>query len=288
MERLGSTVLLDPAPSNKDETTTGNLHVINGIDVATALVPEEEERQFEVTRTCARETENRNQLRLWTARIPVFSKPSTSSKQERVRRSTQKKCGKEKPNKCKSSMSLKSKRKLSSRRFERHQERKYGQNGWKHEKDPNKPWYESSGLSPRGSSTQSKSRTKCTKRCGWSSGYFEPHPRQRSLQRVHLANASFADLKVQRNRDTISFYVVTPKDLRRKRKIWSLLKNRCGTRDMGQISICDVCGGKSQRTLSSERRTGAVVVLESNVEDVQCSLVGWLHSRHCRCQSKRP
>ena len=123
-------------------------------------------------------------------------------------------------------MSSKSKRKLSSRRFERHQETR---------KDPNKPWYESSGLSPRESSTQSKSRTKCTKRCGWSSGYFEPHPRQRSLQRVHLANASFADLKVRRNRDTISFYVVTPKDLRRKRKIWSLLKNRCGTRDMGQV-----------------------------------------------------
>ena len=60
-------------------------------------------------------------------------------------------------------------------------------------KDPNKPWYESSGLSPREGSTQSKSRTKCTKRCGWSSGYFEPHPRQRSLQRVLLAKANFAE-----------------------------------------------------------------------------------------------
>ena len=55
MERLGSTVLLDPAPSNKDETTTGNLHAINGIDVVTALVPEEDVWQFEVTKTCARE-----------------------------------------------------------------------------------------------------------------------------------------------------------------------------------------------------------------------------------------
>ena len=31
-----------------------------------------------------------------------------------------------------------------------------------------------------------------------------------------------------------------------------------------------------------------MVVLESNVEDVQCSLVRWLHSCHFRCQSKRP
>ena len=59
--------------------------------------------------------------------------------------------------------------------------------------------------------------------------------RVRSLQRVHLATASFADLKAWRNRDTISFYVVPPKDLRRKRKIWSLLKNRCGVRDTSQV-----------------------------------------------------
>ena len=59
--------------------------------------------------------------------------------------------------------------------------------------DPNKPWYESSGLRPREGSTQSKSRTKCAKRCGWSSGYFALHPRQSSLQHVHVANASFAE-----------------------------------------------------------------------------------------------
>ena len=44
-------------------------------------------------------------------------------------------------------------------------------------KDPNKPWYESSGLSHREDSTQSESRTKCTKTCGCPSGYFEPHLR---------------------------------------------------------------------------------------------------------------
>ena len=79
-------------------------------------------------------------------------------------------------------------------------------------KDPNKPWYESSGLSPReGSSTQPKSKTKYIMRRGWSNGHFGPHPRQSSLQRVHLANTSFAD--AWRNRDTVSFHVVPPKDL---------------------------------------------------------------------------
>ena len=74
-------------------------------------------------------------------------------------------------------------------------------------------WYEFVWSQPVEKAVLSRNqRTKCTKRCGWSSGYFEPHPRQRSLQRVLLANASFADLKAWRNRDTISFYVVPPKD----------------------------------------------------------------------------
>ena len=54
-ERLGSTVLLDPVPSSKDETTTGSLYAIDGIDDVTALVPEEDVWQFEVTKTCATE-----------------------------------------------------------------------------------------------------------------------------------------------------------------------------------------------------------------------------------------
>ena len=54
MESLGSTVLFGPAPSSKDEATTGCLHAIHGIDVVAALVPEEDVWQFEVTQTCAR------------------------------------------------------------------------------------------------------------------------------------------------------------------------------------------------------------------------------------------
>ena len=70
MERLGSTVLFVPVPTSKDEMTTGSLYEIDGIDVVTALVPEKDVWQSEVTKTCAKKkktsfrTENRNQLRL--------------------------------------------------------------------------------------------------------------------------------------------------------------------------------------------------------------------------------
>ena len=132
------------------------------------------------------------------------------------------------------------------------QGRRCGQNGWKHERIQT-----SLGTSRLVSALEKavlslKSRTKCTKRCGWSSGYFGPHPRQRSLQRVLLANASFADLKAWRNSDTISFYVVPPEELRRKRKIWRLLKNRCGIRDTSQVFATHVEEGLNKHGLRKD------------------------------------
>ena len=43
------------SPSSKDETTTGSLYAIDGIDVVTPLDKEEDVWQFEMTKTCARE-----------------------------------------------------------------------------------------------------------------------------------------------------------------------------------------------------------------------------------------
>ena len=85
MERLGSTVLLVPAPSSKDETTTGSLYANGGIDVVTALVPEEDVWQFEVTKTCERENQFQDREQESVA----------VAKRGWVRSSTQKKCGKE-------------------------------------------------------------------------------------------------------------------------------------------------------------------------------------------------
>ena len=89
-------------------------------------------------------------------------------------------------------------------------------------------------------------------RCGWSSGYFGPHPRQSSLQHVHLTSANFADLKAWRNSDTISFDVVPPEELRRKRKICRLLKNRCGIRDTSQVFATHVEEGLNKHGLRKD------------------------------------
>ena len=123
MERLGSTVLLDPAPSNKDETTTGNLHVINGIDVATALVAEEDVWQFEVTKTCAREIQfqdgEQESVSIVDLEDPsVFKTINVFEARTGEKLDSKEMRKREKPKRCKSSMSSKSKRKLSSRIFE--------------------------------------------------------------------------------------------------------------------------------------------------------------------------
>ena len=97
-------------------------------------------------------------------------------------------------------------------------------------KDPNKPWFESSGLSPREGNTQSKSRTNCAKICGWSSGFLDLI-RVSSLQHVQLASANFADLNSRWNSDTISCHVVPPEELHKTKD----LKNRCGIRDTSQV-----------------------------------------------------
>ena len=288
MERMGSTVLLDSAPSSKDEATTGSLHAIDGIDVVTPLVPEEDVWQFEVTKTCAREIPfqdgEQESVAIVDREDPSVSKTINAHEARTGEKLDSDEMRKRKAKEVQEFDEFEVKMKVV-KSVARITTGKMVCSKWvETRQDPNKPWCESSGLSPRQGSTQSKSRTKCTKRCGRSSGYFGPHPRQRSLQRVLLANASFADLKAWRNSDTISFYVAPPKDLCRKRKIWRLLKNRCGIR----ASVCNTRGGRSQRTRSSERRIGAVVVLESNDEDVQCSLERWLHSCHFRCQSKRP
>ena len=237
---MGSTVLLDPAPSSKDETTTGSLYAIDGIDVVTALVPEEEDVwQFEVTKMCAREIQfqdgEQESVAIVNREDPSVFKTINVCEARMGEKLDPKEMRKRKAKEVQEIDEFEVKVKVVKSETRMTQGKKVWSKWVETRKDPNKPWYESSGLSPREGSTQSKSRTECAKRCGWSSGYFEPHPRQRSLHRVLLANASFADLKAWRNRDTISFYVVIPEDLRRKREIWSLLKNRCGIRDTSQV-----------------------------------------------------
>ena len=50
----------------------------------------------------------------------------------------------------------------------------------------------------------------------------------------------------------MSFYVVTPRDLRRKRKILSLLKNRCGIRGTNQVFATHVEEGPNKQGLQKD------------------------------------
>ena len=112
MESLGLTVLLDPSPSSKDEATTSNLHEIDGINVVTALVPEEDVWQLEVMKTRARKIQfqdgEQESVAIVDCEDPSVTK-TINVCEGWVRSSTQKKCGKEKPKRCKSLMSSKSK-----------------------------------------------------------------------------------------------------------------------------------------------------------------------------------
>ena len=57
---------------------------------------------------------------------------------------------------------------------------------------------------------------------------------------------------IWRMRDTISFNVVPPKDTRRKRRIWRLLKNRCGVRDTSQVFATHVEEGPNEHGLQKD------------------------------------
>ena len=70
--------------TSKDETTTGSLHAIDGIDVVTALVPEENVWQFEVMKTCAREIQFQDGEQESVA-IVDREDPSVSKNHQRLR-----------------------------------------------------------------------------------------------------------------------------------------------------------------------------------------------------------
>ena len=125
-------------------------------------------------------------------------------------------------------------------------------------KDPNKPWNELSGLSPREGSTQSKSRTKCIERCGWSNGHFWASSASEILAACSFDECKFRgseSLAEQRHHFVLRGTTQGPpqetKDLE--------VAEESLRYSWHESSVCDVFGG-SQRTRSSERRIGAMVV----------------------------
>ena len=135
---MGSTVLLDPAPSSKDETTTGSLHAIDGIDVVTALVPEDDVWQFEVTKTCAREIQFQDGEQESVATVnhedPSVFKTINVCEARMGEKLDSKEMRKRKAKEVQELDEFEVKMKVVMSRLELHLERKCGQNGWKHER----------------------------------------------------------------------------------------------------------------------------------------------------------
>ena len=74
-------------------------------------------------------------------------------------------------------------------------------------------------------------------------------------------------------------YVVPLKDLRKKRKIWRLLKSLCGTRDAGQV-FATYMEERPQRSWFSEKCAGAMFVLGRNAGTTWCALRRPFHLWH--------
>ena len=76
-------------------------------------------------------------------------------------------------------------------------------------------------------------------------------------------------------------HVVPPKDLRKKRKIWRLLKSLSGTRD-ASVKCLRHTWKKDSTNMASEKCGDAVFVLERNAGSTWCALGRRFHLRHSR------
>ena len=188
IERLGSIVLLDPAHSSKDETTTSSLHRIDGIDVVTAVVPEEDVWQFDVTNTCVREIQfqdgEQESIATVNCEDPSVSKTINVCEARTGEKLDSKGMRKRQTKEVQEFDEFEVKMKVVASEAGMTTGNKVWSKWVQTLKDPNNLWCELSGLRPREGCIQSKPRTKCTKRFGWSSGFFGLHPLQKSLQRV--------------------------------------------------------------------------------------------------------
>ena len=111
-EGSGTIALCAAASSSKDEMTIGGLYVIDGIDVVANLVPEEDVWQFEATETCIPETQMQDGEQESIA-VVHYEDPSTSETSEN---SIQKRCERDEPKRCESSVNLKSKWRSTNQR----------------------------------------------------------------------------------------------------------------------------------------------------------------------------
>ena len=139
-EESGTVVLSAGASSSTDEMMTGSLYVVDGIDVAATLVPEEGAWQFSAAETSTTEIQLLNRDQDTIAEVdydyPKASEEVDAHDNER-KSSIQKKCEMAEPRSCASSKN--SKWRSTSQRCKRRWARKSGQSGWETRKDPASP-----------------------------------------------------------------------------------------------------------------------------------------------------
>ena len=290
MESFGLIVLLDSAPSSKDETTTGSLHAINGIDVAAALVPEEDVWQFEVMKTCAREIQFQVGEQE-SAAIVDREDPNVSKTINVCEARTGEKLNSEEMRKSKAKeVQVLDEFEVKVKIVKSEIRMTPGKEGWSKwvitRKDPNKASVRVVWSQPSRRQYSVEIRDQVYQEMWmvewllWTSSASEL-----------LATCSFGECKFRGS-----------EGLAEQRYHFVLRGTTQGppqeTKDLEfaqeslryswhESSVCNARGGRFQRTRSSVRRIGAKVILERNVEDVRRLLERWPHSCHFRCQSKR-
>ena len=110
----------------------------------------------------------------------------------------------------------------------------------------------------------------------WAASYKPKRAKASMIIAVFDITVAFFHGKVRK-----VIYVVPPQDLHKKVKVWRLLNILYGTRDASQ-SVCDVRGGRTQRSWFSENCGGAVFVLGRNAGSAWCALGRRLHLWHSR------
>ena len=138
-EGSGTVVLSAPASSSKDEMTLGGLYVVDGIDVVATLVPERkmcgslrQQKRAPPNPRCR--TESRNQLRLWTTRIPARRKPLRLTTREQVKKLDSEEVRKERAKEVRELDESEVKMEVDESEIRSTPARKSGQNGWKRER----------------------------------------------------------------------------------------------------------------------------------------------------------
>ena len=151
-------------------------------------------------------------------------------------------CERDEPKRCEKSLNMKSKWRSTNQRYERRRARTSGRSGWIHERiQPSQQC--DVGCAPRKSTQANRDSTRLPKRANAS-------------MIIAVFDISFAFF----HGNVRKVILVVIKGPSQEEKIWRLLR-----RPRREPRVCDVRGGRTQRTLLSEKRGGAMSVLGRGV-----------------------